>query len=451
MASTAKTLRDITLKLTKNVRDEEWQSLVVALNALTQACGSGCPPPPLDAQRSLLPPFLALVSAERSALVGAATDALVQLGSAHGGACAALFCEALFARLLETAGAGNRVNARHCASAALQLASLQVGTGAAWVALQRVLLPQSGGRGEEAAFGSGGGGGGGKCGAGTREAAHRLLNVMMGLWEGDTFFRATGVGEGSGGGGGGGGALAALLASGLTEGSQALRQLGRVTFRVAAVRFPVAAEAVRVQLGRSAARQLAAVASETGADPAALGAHGADALLLQVDTVPICYAPPGGWPDGGGLPPPLPQPPQQPPLAQAQAQPPPPPPPPEDPGAALLSAAAHMKGVLSAVMSSMAPQLALLSKLDKRAREANVRAAGGGGGAPATAIAVADAVLSRAQSAPGSAAAAAPLPGVSLADVTAEEFTHTVASFSEWADGVEALLAGLRVRLAQAT
>jgi hypothetical protein len=51
----------------------------------------------------------------------------------------------------------------------------------------------------------------------------------------------------------------------------------------------------------------------------------------------------------------------------------------------------------------MAPQLALLSKLDKRAREANVRAAGAaGGGAPADALGIADAVLSRAQSAPGS-------------------------------------------------
>ena len=189
-------LRDILSRLTKSVRDEEWQSLVVALSALTQhCCGAGQPPPPADAQRALLPPFLALMSAERSALVGAAAEALVQLGAAHGGSMALLFCEALWAKLLENAGTGNRVNARHCAWAALQLATQQVGAGAAWVALQRVLLPQSGGRGEEAAFG-GGGGGGGKCGAGTREAAQRLLNVMVGLWDGEAFLRATGVGEG---------------------------------------------------------------------------------------------------------------------------------------------------------------------------------------------------------------------------------------------------------------
>jgi hypothetical protein len=303
-----------------------------------------------------------------------------------------------------------------------------------------VLLPQSGGRAEEG--GGFGGGGGGKCGAGTREAAHRLLNVMVGQWDGDAFFRATGVSEGERGGGSG--ALAALLAVGLVEGSQALRQLGRVTFRVAAARFPAAAEAVRAQLGRTAARQLAAVASEAGADPAALGAHGADALLLQVDSVPICYSPPGGWPEGGdggggGAPPPLPPP-----------QPPPPPPPPVDPGAALLAAASHMKAVLSAVMASMTPQLALLSKLDKRAREANVRVAGGGGGGggtPAAALSMADAVLLRAQSEPGSAAAGAPLPGAALADVTREELADAVTSFSLWADGVDVLLSGLRAQL----
>ena len=303
-----------------NPRDESWEPTVSALSALTQAAtslGSALPP---DIQRALVQPFIILLSAERSALAGAAADALAMLAATAGGALPLLATEALWARLLENAGAGNRVNARANAGVALALAARGTGAPAAWAALVRTLLPASGNGGGSRDV-SGGGGSEVTKSVGTREAAYRLFNIMLGKWSDEALARATGLGLGGGdgnnnGSGGGVGSAAArasavvrgadaaiadpsgtavaLLRLGLCDGSQALRRLGRANFRLVTLRLPAVAEAVRVRHGRAAARQLASVITEELADAAALRAIESDGFAFASESSPVCLNPPEG-------------------------------------------------------------------------------------------------------------------------------------------------------------
>ena len=116
-----------------------------------------------------------------------------------------------------------------------------------------------------------------------------------------------------------------------------------------------------------------------------------------------------------------------------------------------------MKGVLAGLMASMQPQLALLSQLDRRLREANLAAvssAGERGGAEGC-LAMAGEVLARA----AGSGSSAPLPGAVLAGAAGgggggevqvqQELAEACASFSAWAATVEGSVASLRGKLEQ--
>ena len=475
-------------------RDEAWEVTVAALVSLTSSAGAlgGLPS---DAQRSLVQPFIALLTGERSALVGAAADSLSALAAAAaagagagagGGVLPQLATEALWTRLLENAGAGNRINARANASAALALAVRSAGASAAWTAVARVLLPPP----SLSARGSAAPDDAGVRAVGTREAAHRVLNTMLGRWSDDTLHRATGLSGGSvgggdglafaedargGGGGGAGGrasdpvsALAALLRLGICDGSQAVRRLGRTNFRIASARLPAVVEAVRTRYGRSASRQLSSVLTEADADAAALADGSQDGggglLFGALDGAPIALTLPdgarsfssfqhqlgGGGESGGG---------------GADAEVPPSPPhgasprassvggegasvkassPQLSPAAELVALAGQMKLALSAVMTGMTPQLALLSKLDKRVAAANVRAAAEAAAGSAGALAAADDVLARARG------ARAAVTGAELMDYTSGELAATARAFNDFTESLRAILPPLEERIAAA-
>jgi len=112
-----------------------------------------------------------------------------------------------------------------------------------------------------------------------------------------------------------------------------------------------------------------------------------------------------------------------------------------------------MKGVMSNIMSSMQPQLALLSQLDRRLREANLAAVAAAreSGDARGCLSLADEVLVRAAQG-GRLHYNAPLSGAAQqqqqSEAEAEEvLKEAVASFKTWVGSVEGALVGLRGKL----
>ena len=318
--------KELLSHLSRSTREESWTGHLDALDSLRLLMSSSLPP--VDQLRALSLPLQSLLSCERSALVGATADTLLHLTSAHGAALSPLATEALYTRLLENGGSGNSVNARHNASVALHLCSGQVGCSALWTALLRTQLRgEEGGGGGSSSSGGGSSGGGGssssstsssasgstQCALGTRELCLRLLNTCLGGWSAEVLQRALGLGSSTASAQATltaaaallrsgcprgevcpSAALVALLTLGLVDSSQALRRLGRVNFRLLSARAPALVEVCRALNSRSNARQLASVLSEEEQDRLALGAAGADLLLLAIDSVPILYQAPEG-------------------------------------------------------------------------------------------------------------------------------------------------------------
>ena len=103
-----------------------------------------------------------------------------------------------------------------------------------------------------------------------------------------------------------------------------------------------------------------------------------------------------------------------------------------------------MKTSLSAVMSSMTPQLALLAKLDRRVAAANLRAATErGAGGPVATLALADDLLARA--AAGGGGVISGNGNVLIPEYEAGELQSAAKSFAAWADTISSLLPPLKI------